>query len=241
MGGLQMNILASPPLLISRPSCHFCEIRVTMTAFGRALGFISFNQWGRGRLLLLPAPWGETGVPTLLELQTTKYRFPTATYLELRNERLITFMWGFAIAVAPLVINFLVYGISSVLGQKHLQSYFNDNIADATFTSFSIAAVAFANSYFNNAKPVTYTQLSIFTHVCIFSIAILALINFVVHVICTVSSAKDPNVYFLAIAMTLSISFISWVLQVSYVKDITYKTTGTRGRRARPAPSRDGA
>jgi hypothetical protein len=183
--------------------------------------------------------FGRSSVPHLSDVEHTKYRFPTATYFELRNDRLITFLWAFAVAVSPLFINFIVYSVTAALGQKQLVDYFAENSADATFTGFSIAAVALANSCFNSVKPTTHGQMSFWTHISIVSIAVLALINIIVHVIITVTNAKEPDVYFLAICLTASIALISWGLQVLYVKDITYKSATPKPRHGKASPTKE--
>ena len=205
------------------------EIRVNMNLSQYPAAYEFFSQQ-KARCTGAVGTLGGFSV-TLLERQATRYRFPAVTYRELRNERLVTFLWGFAIAVVPLLINFLIYKIPTAWDQIQLARYFADNIPAATFTSFSVAALALTNSYFNNAKPVGHGKLSIRTHVCIFAIATLALINFTIHVICSVTTLKEPLLFYLAITMTASISLISWILQVWYVKDITYRLPRRRFRR----------
>jgi hypothetical protein len=167
-------------------------------------------------------------VASLLDIHSRKFGFRSLTYSELRTERLITFLWGFALALAPLVTNIIVFS----LGNKKWIEYFIENIPDATLTGFTIAVVALSNSFFNSSKPLTYKQMSIGTHIAIFSIAALAFANFVIHVCTSVLNIKNSDLYIVAIGSTICIAFASWILQVIYVKDITYRSVVTRKTRS---------
>jgi hypothetical protein len=159
----------------------------------------------------------------LVERHERKYRFDALTYMQLKTDRLITFSWGFMLAIAPLLINLIVFIVWSSLGKKHLVDYPHENFGDATFTGFSIAAVALTNSCFNSLRPTSYRGMRLGTHLSIIFIVLIACVNLIMDAICSGSVLESDNYFFTTACLTGSIALISWVLQILYIQDITYQ------------------
>jgi hypothetical protein len=154
---------------------------------------------------------------------SAKYYFSPMSYLELKADRLATFFWGAAMAAGPLILNFIVAFVIAYIQTTSLDEYFKQNISDATFTGFAIAAVAVANTCFNSFRPTQFKKIRLWTHLALGAIILLTVTNIIVHVICSATHYEKAHVYFFSIAVTFSVFLISWLLQISYVKDATYR------------------
>ena len=152
-----------------------------------------------------------------------KFHFSPATYLDLRADRIATFSWGAAMSSAPLLIILVLASVLWFAKSKNFDEYLRENIYDATFTGFGIASVAIANTCFSSYRPTSYRKIRLWTHLTLGVITIATLCNMVIHVTCTATNYKNSDVYLISVALSFAIFVFSWILQISYVKDATYR------------------